>query len=82
MPNLHALCFSLVIAIHNRDDTMLTYLLNDYSYDGKLIAYPLWNSECLSYILKGVIAENWTQGIDIVLKGNLAYHLYGGMDYF
>jgi hypothetical protein len=63
---------------------MFEYLLNDFCLEekNKIYAYPLWNSEVLSFILKGVIMESWTEGINIVLKGACAEHLFLSMDYF
>lgn len=61
---------------------MLNYLLNQYSQEGKVVAYPLWNSDHLAFILRGVIEEQWLEGIDVVLKGNCAHHLYLSMDYY
>lgn len=61
---------------------MLNFLLNQFSQEGKIVAYPLWNSEHFSFILRGVIEEEWTDGIEVVLKGNLAQHLYLSCDYY
>jgi len=81
-PSLNIQCFALVLCVHNKDGDMLNYLLNSFSQEGKVVAYPLWNSEQLSFILRGVIAEQWLEGLTIVLKGNCAQHLYLCMDYF
>ncbi|CDW78869.1 UNKNOWN [Stylonychia lemnae] len=80
-PSLQVLCYSLVLAINNKDYNMLNYLLNQFSQDGKFVSYPIWNSEQLSYVLTGVIAEKWIEGIDVVLKGNCSQHIYLNMDY-
>ena len=32
--------------------------------------------------MKGIVAERWLEGIDIVLKGNCAQHIYLCMDYY
>jgi len=36
----------------------------------------------LFYVLNGAVFEDWEMGINIILKGNLAQHLYLGMDYY
>jgi hypothetical protein len=60
---------------------MLDYLLNQYSADSSIVAFPLWNSEHLSFILRGVFHEFWPEGIEIVLKGKTALHLFSAMTY-
>lgn len=52
-PPLSAICFSLALAVSQRNAKMLDYLLNQYSADSSIIAFPFWNSEHLSFVLRG-----------------------------
>jgi len=67
-------CFCLAMSVHNRDPELLDYLLNRH--------WQLWNSECLGYILRGTISEQWAEGVKLVLGGQCAIKIYSGMDYF
>lgn len=71
-PSLAIQCFSLVLTVHNEDQDMLNYLLNKFGEGGMIVSYPLWNSEQLSFILRGAVIEQWKEGITTILKGNLA----------
>jgi len=81
-PSLSLQCFSLALCINNKDGETLNYLLNEFGQEGSHGCYPLWNSEQVLYILKGAVAERWLDGVDVVLKGNCAQHVYLCMDYF
>ena len=45
------------------------------------MAYPVWNTDVLSFLLKGCVSERWLEGVSTVLRGNCAQHVYLCMDY-
>ena len=70
------------MAVHNKDEQMLDYLLNKFTLEGKVVSYPIWNTDALFFILRGTILEGWYKGIEIVLKGDCAEHLFLAKDYY
>lgn len=71
-PSITIQCFSLVLCFQHKDAALLNYMLNTYSQDGRYVAYPVWNTEVLDFLLKGCVSEHWLEGITTVLRGNCA----------
>jgi len=64
-------CFPLMVAIHNRDKAILTYL---WTEQGKL-----WDNFHLQYVLEVCGRAVYTEGIQIILHSETARLIFKGM---